>query len=165
MSWTLPKVWNVGDLLTASDMNAQVSGNTSLVWHEVAYNEFTSPVSVTGTTEATATTVVTASSVVFDGLHVALIEFWCPAAARGTNWIQFALYDGSSSIGGVLEPLGYTGSATLPPVPLKRRLTPAAATKTYSIRAFVDAGTGSVKAGAGGTGADLPGYIRVLQQG
>ena len=73
----------------------------------------------------------------------------------------FALYDGSSSIGR----LGYfdetaNGDYT-PSVTLRRRLTPAAATKTYSLRAYVTGGTGFAAAGPGGSGVLVPGFILV----
>lgn len=134
--------------------------------YEYAYNEYTAAVSITATTEATATTVATASAVAFDGATSVWVEFFStdvqPAVVAGAE-IIFALYDGASSIGlfGRVS-ASSAGSAAADPVVLRRRFTPAAATKTYSIRAYRTGGDGTVQAGNGsGAGARLPGYIRI----
>lgn len=133
--------------------------------YEFDYKEFTSPVSVTAVTEATANSVVTADAVTFDGSTAVWIEFFSPLVhpdfTASSRILNLVLYDGSSSI-------GQLGSITTPaageldaPTLVKRRLTPAAASKTYSVRAYVNGGTGGVTAGAGGAGAYVPGYIRI----
>lgn len=133
--------------------------------YEYTHNEFTSPVSVTAVTEATANTVATASAITLDGATPVIIEFFAPkVASPNGQHILFALYDGSSSIGllGELD-IQTTTSIVETPVILKRRLTPAAAAKTYSVRAYVTSGTGTVTAGAGGVGVSMPGYIRITK--
>lgn len=133
--------------------------------YEVDYVEFTSAVSPNATTEATANTVVTANAVAFDGSTIAIIEFWAfsarPDNGAAIRNMSFYLYDGSSSIGRI--GLVTTPAAQLDnkPVHLMRRLTPSNASHTYSIRAAVSAGTGSIGAGAGGNAADMPGFIRI----
>ena len=127
--------------------------------------EVTGSTSITATTEATANTVVTATGVAFDGATDVDIEaffpFIEPAASVGA-FIVVVLYDGASSI-------GLLGIARTPAANSHRgtffgarRLTPSAATHTYSIRAYVSTGTGSVFAGTGGSGNYMPGYIRIV---
>lgn len=129
--------------------------------YEFDYVEFTSPVSITATTEATANTVVTANAVSYDGSQIVLIEFQCTyTQPSGTNALQFVLYDGSSSIGLIGFSAPSAGSTGFPPQRMARRLTPSAAAHTYSIRALTGGGTAVVGAGAGGSGAYMPGFIR-----
>lgn len=134
---------------------------------ELAYTEFTSNVSPTATTEGAANTVVTASAVVFDGSTKCNIEFFTPIC-RANNGagdrMTFVLYDGASSIGllgGIGQ--GSTSGNEYKTVKLSRIITPSAASHTYSIRAYVSTGTGVIGAGAGGSGANVPGYIRITR--
>lgn len=128
------------------------------------YVEMTAPVSVGATTEAGATTVVTAGAITFDGSTVVMIESFLPSANRGTTYIKLCLYDGSSSIGLFVDTVSSaSGNAPSETINLRRRLTPSNAAHTYSIRAFVDAGTGSIQAGAGGVGNEMPGWIRIVK--
>lgn len=124
---------------------------------ELAYNEFTSNVSVTATTEGTANTVVTASAVSCDGATPVVIEFYTLQLAKGSTYIRLFLYDGAASVGMLAENLA-TG-----PVVVQRKLTPSNASHTFSIRGSVDAGTGTVVGGAGGLAASMPGYIRITK--
>lgn len=140
--------------------------------YEFDYMAFTSPVSITATSEATANTVVTGSAVTYDGSTVVMVEFFCPYgstppadAAQLNTW----LYDGSSSIGrleyrqndGNHNAGGDTPSASA--VFGSRRLTPSNASHTYSVRSSVSTGTGSMGAGAGGNAAVMPGFIRITK--
>ncbi len=134
---------------------------------EIDYVQYTSNVSITATSEATANTVATATATAFDGSTIVYIEFFAPTAqtpAVSSENLLFALYDGSSSIG-LIGQVTNTNSATLQrtPVFMSRRLTPSAATHTYSIRAYVGSGTGSVNGGSGGAAAYMPGYIRIIR--
>jgi hypothetical protein len=124
----------------------------------------TAPVTVNATSEATATTIKSATAVTFDGSTTVKIECFVPyvLGSAGNQDVTFCLYDGASSIGLLgkdhawatfANPIGY----------LTRKLTPAAATKTYSLRAFVDANTVAVQAGVGGSGAIVPGFIRITK--
>lgn len=134
---------------------------------EYAYNEFTSNVSITATSEATANTIVTATAVAFDGSTTVVIEFFCPVVVTPSSAgsaMRVALYDGSSSIG-IWDVRVRTTDATADSgdssTYLQRRLTPSAATKTYSARAYVSTGTGVFGAGAGGLATQVPGFIRI----
>lgn len=124
------------------------------------YTAFTADVSITATTEATANTVVTAGAFTADGSSAYVVEFFAPGVGTGTNVTKLWLYQDGASIGQLGVSLILSGSAT--PVMVGRRLVPASGSRTYSIRASVDAGTGTVYAGAGGNGNVCPGYIRVL---
>ncbi len=134
---------------------------------ELDYVQITSNVSPTATTEATANTVVTGSAVTYDGSTPVVLEFFSetvrPTATGGAS-LSLYLYDGSSSIGriGLLSNPAPSGSNVLGvPVHIKRRLTPSAASHTYSIRAAVSSGTGLISAGAGGSTAVMPAFIRI----
>jgi hypothetical protein len=129
--------------------------------YEFDYVEFTSGVSITATTEATANTVVTGNAVTYDGSTIIMIDFQCTyTQPSGTNSLQFVLYDGGSSIG-LIEFSSPSATGTgFPAQRMSRRLTPSAAAHTYSIRALTGGGTATVGAGAGGNGAYMPGFIR-----
>ncbi len=136
---------------------------SELAGYEYSHVAFTGNVSVTATSEATANTIVTAGAVAFDGAIVALIEFWCSLArSANSTSMQYFLYDGSSSIG-ILGQTDTDAAGNGHPVKLERRLTPSNASHTYSIRAKVVSGTGTVFAGAGGTAALVPGFIRITR--
>lgn len=124
---------------------------------EIAYTEFTSDVNCTATTEGTANTVVTASTVEFDGKPV-LVEFYAYYINKGTTNLSLWLYQDGSSIGRI----GYS-EAGRDPAFLVKRLSPSRGAHTYSVRGSVDAGTGTVGAGAGGNGANMPGFIRITR--
>jgi hypothetical protein len=134
---------------------------------EVTHNEVTSSTSVTATTEATANTVVTATAFTADGSTPVLIEFYAPSAftdgAAVARVLSIWLYlDGASigKLGQLTTPAASNMEASLH---LMRKLTPAAGSRTYSVRASVNAGTGGVAAGAGGLGNAMPSFIRITK--
>jgi hypothetical protein len=161
-----PTVWqdNV-TLVDAAKMNKIETGLAVAPGTELAYNEFTAAVAVSATTEATATTVVTASAVSFDGSTAAWVEFYCPYldAGAAANNIILVLFQDGVAIGRLGVSTGNGASQPTLAHSSRRRLTPAAGSRTYSVRAQVNAGTGSVGAGAGGAGAYLPGYILITR--
>lgn len=135
--------------------------------HEFDYVEKTSDTSITNTTEGAADTIVTGSAVTYDGSTVVLIEFFCarinPDTAAAGRYVWVVLYDGASSIGqwGLIQTPAAASFAV--PIRLARRITPSAAAHTYSVRAFVGAGTATAFAGAGGNGATMPAFIRITK--
>ena len=150
-----------GTPLTAARLNNLEAGLS----YELAYTQFTAPVSITATTEATATTIVTASAVTFNGSTVAVIEFCCPyvdvpANAAG-NTCSICLYDGAASIGILSVPGSASNVGVFVPGSGQRVLTPSAAAHTYSIRAFRSNANCTIGVGAGGLGAYMPGFIRI----
>jgi len=146
------------------------SGSTDVAAYypgaEVAYTEFTSNVAPTATVEASANTVVTASAYTFDGQSGWYIEFYCSNArpdVAAESTLRVWLFEDGSSIGRMAvlttDDAGTVGANAS--IYVRRKLTPSAGSHTYSIRATVNAGTGSLNAGAGGAGNVMPGYIRI----
>lgn len=135
--------------------------------YEFDYAQITSPVSITATTEAGANTVVTAGAVSYDGSTIVLVEFFCPYSytpAAANVDLTFYLYDGSGSIGYLCNHRSESTNRSNQGVYAARRLTPSNASHTYSIRAALSAaGTGEVGAGAGGSGAVVPAFIRTTK--
>ena len=124
---------------------------------ELAYNQVTANTTISAVTEATANTIVTASALTFDGATIVVIEFYCPATT-GAGDCVIELYDGASPIGLMAE----RGSNVVMPVHAAQRITPAAATKTYSIRGWsAGGGNATVIAGVGGVGAYVPAFVRI----
>jgi hypothetical protein len=162
--------------IAATDVQAAIAevaseATANLAGVELDYVAFTSPVSVTATAEASATTIVTGSAVVYDGSTVAVIELVVPDVDMGGQNVGDLtivwLYDGSSSIGfaAVLRNPLTGANALRQPIHIAHRLTPSAATHTYSWRGTVTNASrpASIAAGAGGAGARLPGYIRITR--
>lgn len=132
---------------------------------ELTYNEFTSNVTVTATTEAGANTVVTATAFTSDATPV-IIEFFAPSVllfAGTAGAINCVLFEDGSPIGVLAYAENSAADAFQLPVLGRRRLTPTAASHTYSIRAHRNGGNGTIAAGAGGAGAYVPGYIRITK--
>lgn len=155
--------------LTRADLAADAAFTAAFASYaggrELDRTEITSSTSVTATTEAGADTVVTAGAIAFDGSTVVDIEFYAPAARpAGTSGatLTVVLYDGSSSIGQLALHQSQAANNASRPMFVSRRLTPSNASHTYSIRAFVSTGTGSVTGGAGGSTNFMPGYIRII---
>ena len=134
---------------------------------EVAYAEYTAPVTITASTEATAQTVATAPAFVADGSSQYMVEFNAPVAnPAGTSgsYIQFSLWLDGVDLGVFGMVFGTSATALQVPVRCARRLTPAAGSRVFSVRAHLGAaGTGNVQGGVGGAGAYLPGFIRITK--
>jgi hypothetical protein len=133
---------------------------------ELAYAQITANVPVTATTEAGANTIVTAPAVIFDGKPV-LIEFYAwilELAATAGQYMDLLLFQDGASI----SQLGrYQNPAAAQfrtqPRPA-RRIVPTAASHTYSIRAYMGTGAGTIYAGAGsGPGTGSPAFIRITR--
>lgn len=134
--------------------------------HEFDYAEITSPASPNATSEATATTIITGASVTYDGSTVVLVEFSAPYITPPSGALHnlvIVLYDGSSSIGQLGIVTANPTNASRFPVRMARRMTPSGAAHTYSIRAYVDSGTGTIHAGAGGAAAYFPAFMRITK--
>lgn len=158
-----------GQVLTAT-------GSTTATWqtpsgggsgNELDYVAKTSSTSITATTQGTADTIVTGSSVAYDGSTVVMIEFnapWArPDTASSNRNIKFVVYEDSSALAEIAY-IATPQTGTLQ-VPIFNRIrhTPSNASHTYSVRAYVNAGTGSVSAGTGSSGAAAPAYIRIIE--
>lgn len=134
---------------------------------ELDYAQFTAPVSITATTEATANTVVTGAAVVYNGSQIVMIEFSCPYATPDVtsgSSLTFWLYEDGSSIGKFGLHIAQASVNAFTPIRLAHRKTPTNASHTYSVRCSLSAaGTGSVGAGAGGAGLYMPGFLRITR--
>lgn len=148
-----------------------LKGGTTPAWAvppgtELDYVAFTAPVTVSATTDATANTVVTANAVSFDGSTVAMIEFYCPyitpGSSAGSNVIV-QINEGATILGYVSSTLVPSAAQMNAPGGGRLRLTPTNASHTYSARAWRSTANGTVGAGAGGTGAYAPGFIRITK--
>ena len=153
---------SVGQYLEAAD-------SSDVEWayppgHELYYAEATSPVSVTGTTEGAATSIFAGASTAYDGTAVWL-EVWFPyfLVSDTTDSITLAFFDGSTSLGQArigIDPAANSGDSA---VSVRRKITPSVANHTFNVQAFKTGGTATLGAGAGGSGAFLPAYFRVVK--
>lgn len=137
---------------------------------ELAYTQFTSVVSPTATSEATANTIVTAASVTLNGSETVLVEFYCPTYGISVTTIEanISLFQSfnagaAASIGKVWRGRTSTAAVAQDAIYIARRLaTPAAGAYVWSFRGWLSsAGTLDIVGGAGGAGNDMPGFIRV----
>lgn len=145
------------------------AGGSSGPGSRMAVASITSPVSITATAEASANSIVSAGAVSFDGSTEVRIRFWAPwwnpDVTTAGNFIALYLFDGSTSLGRM--GLRFNQAAAINnhtgPVYAESILTPSNASHTYSYRAIVNTGTGTVQAGAGGSGADNPAFIEIVR--
>jgi hypothetical protein len=175
--------------MTQFDIGNQVNGLRGLInglWADLAVQSFTADVSVTATSEGTATTVV---SVGFPAGTPQLLsyleieaEFFspCVVAPSPSSRIYLVLFADSTVLGQIALVRG-NGGTTAPEVPVTgkfRGLTvdtegaldpdgpdviPSAS--NLIVKAWVDSGTGTVRAGTGGSGTLAAGYITVRGRG
>lgn len=155
----------VTHLLTKAGLDQYLTENYSVAI-ELGYTQFTSNASITATTEGTAQTIVAADAIVFDGSTIVWVEFFAPTWAHSstTGDLNLALFDNSTSVGTIWRTAN-PSAASLGQQSIvgKRRLTPSAASHTYSIRGYVDTGTGTVVGGTGGAALDVPGFILITK--
>lgn len=169
-----PRDWVDGETVTAvkmEDLEGRLSAYTDLSpGSTVSYVEFSTDVSISGTTEAAANTVVTAGAFTPTGMDDYWVEFFCPAIQTGASTgaqIRLALYDngnpisaGTSTVAIYLCPAAAT--ALLVNGYAKRRLvTPSAVSHTYSIRGWRLVANGTVNGTT--AGITTPGYICVTK--
>lgn len=158
MSWTTPRTYVAGEIVTAAMLNEQLRDNMKEVWREVDYAAITAAANITATTAATADTVITGATFT-PAATVMLIEFSAPAI-DGTS-IQVTVWEDSTDIGGIEI---NTTNGRVPGRGMLRR-TPTTASHTYRIKAYVSSGTGHIYAGAGGVASDAPAFMRIMQKG
>ncbi len=128
---------------------------------EIGYDQITATVTVTSTTEATGTTVITCAAHYFDGSPV-MVEFFMPIMDPPTanNDYIISLFEGATQIGRLWHYFN-TGQSYSGGCMGRFRFTPAAGYHTYTVTAYkTGAATPSVGAGAGGTGAHVPAFVR-----
>jgi hypothetical protein len=111
---------------------------------------------VTATSVGTANVVIAGHAATYDGAAV-YVDFSTYAMAKGTTYTRVGVYVDGAQVGEIIHFL----HTTTGPASGRIRITPSAGTHTISIRAYVDAGTGSVFAGAGGAGNPAPNEMTV----
>lgn len=176
-------IWDAaGDLVqgtgadTAAKLTAGLSGQALIsagaaaanAWkyppgYEFDYVEITSNVSITATTAATANTAITGSAVTYDGSTIIKIDFFTSAIiSPGGQSIEVVLYDGASQVAKIATLYNATIAYYVPGT-FSKRLTPSNASHTYSIRAFVSGGTGTIQAAASGANTNTSAFIRITK--
>ena len=152
----------IGKVLTGQGVGTAVSYDYP-PGYQLNYVEFTANVNVTATTETTSTTIVTGGTVTFDGTS-STIQFHCPDVSIATDaagrTLFISLFQDGVSIGRMSTIQSPAAASFRVPINLERTMTPSAGTHSYSIRGYVNAGTSIAVAGAGGTAAIMPGFIR-----
>lgn len=153
-----------GNIKAASVAEIATLIGPALPGYQLAYVEFTSPVTVNASSEATAVDVVSSGSVAYDGTPV-LIQFFSPQVLIGTtDRVTVVLQDGATLLGTMGVTVFNTAAATMGnPMLLARKLTPSAASHTYKVTAFRTTNNGTINAGSAGTGTYVPGFIRVTK--
>jgi len=132
--------------------------------YEIGYAQITSSVNVVSTTEATGTTIISPGAITFDGAAV-MVEFFAPAVVTPSVAgapVEVCLFESSTQITRLC--VAYSSAAANANLPMvgRYRFTPSAASHTYTVTAFVTSTTGTpaIQAGAGGTGALPPAFVR-----
>lgn len=132
----------------------------------VAYAEFNTDVSITGTNEAGATPIVTAPTFTPNGRDSFFLEFCAPSVTPAVSGgvITIVVYDngnpifaGTSGIAVVTN--SAAGVCTYPCLTRLRITQPTAVAHSYSVRAFRGVGNGTVNGTNGGT--SRPGYVMI----
>lgn len=135
---------------------------------EVGYAQITAAANITDTSEATATALITVTAT-FDGGAVyaeAYAPFVvCDTAAAG-DLLIVTLFEGATQLCRLAEyRSAITTTTNIEPLMARFKLTPTAASHTYKLCAFVTSTTGTPQlgAGAGGTNAFAPAYLRFVK--
>ncbi len=132
----------------------------------LAYQAFTSIVTLTSTTEATGTTVVTAPSFSANGSTLVCVEFFCCSVDQvSANSTVVSLFEGSTQLTRLAYLAGIGVGTGEVPVFARYFYTPTNASHTLVITGFCGSGTARCIAGSGGTAGFAPGYIRVTSGG
>lgn len=155
-NWVVLGVGTSGEFLQTQGAGANPQWATQ-GGAELDYVEATSNTSVTATAEGSGNTSLTGASVSYDGSTVIEIEAYFPNIIPGTNWVRTAFFEDGSTMGIVHHAQSQGGSK------MATRITPSNASHTYSVRHWVDAGTGTMAGGAGGAGAFEPCFMRITQ--
>ena len=137
------------------------TGWVALPGQEFDYAQVTSnPAGITATTEGTSQAVIAGNSVYYDGSRVKVSFFVPKLTASVSQTVTFVVYRDSTVIGQVFAG---TVNTTSPAIDFDLFDTPAAGAHTYAVKAFVSTGTLTVNVGAGGSGALVPGWLRVTK--
>lgn len=135
--------------------------------YEYGYKQITSDV-ILNSTIAGAVTVVTADAVTFDGGTLVVVEFYATYvldASSADGGYQLFLYEDGSAKGMIAEfQHGAASYIHTGPLCVRRRFTPAAGSRTYSIRGNKTAGSDvTLKASDGTAGNPSPAFVRITK--
>jgi len=153
--WTTPRTWTEAQLVGAADLNQHVRDNFQSLY-DAQHDVVSRVTQTTPRTNWTATTAATAYSAgKFFGSDLSwtadgstyVVEFFCPFVQKGTTSTTIALIEGT---GTQVAILGVVSGASSP-VYAKYYYTPTAGARTLNVVAVVDAGTGALQCGSGGT--------------
>jgi hypothetical protein len=120
-----------------SDVDRLKSTMLNATWNEIARGTYSGDVSITATSLGTAQAVVSVSAPA-NGADTLRLECEC-AAGVSSGGMHFVLLEDGVSLGQVAH---VTGTA---PVFVAPRRLAASGTRAYTLAAFVDSGTGTVK--------------------
>ena len=144
-------------------------------WVEIArdlrsvidYVQITSPVTVTGTTAALATTCITSSTFTVDGATPFEFKVMCPSiqCVGSSASLNVNVWEGSTDKGNIgrVEAGGTAGTAPRAPMSGSRRYVPAAASYTWTAKAWRTVADGEFTAGAGTAGTYAPAYMQITR--
>jgi len=161
VAWTSTTTRVSGNVITATIWNNELVNNMKHL-EIVHYSEFVSDKTINTTTEGTAVSVIAGSSVTYEAVPH-LFQFFAPSFDSNAATMHITLFDGSTAVGDLYQGAG-SGNADALGACL-RRLTPSAAAHTYNVKAWIASGSGTIHAGAGGTGGTrVPGFLRVTRE-
>lgn len=176
MAWNARHVFSVGEVATSANVNNNFA-NSDYIPHEWDYAQITASVGIPGSgTEGTATSVIAGNSVTYDGTRVK-IEAWLPyqynaSGAGDTSSDVFGVLLRDATVLGQFRISDQDSTNTGTPVRNQGGTalgvffdTPSAASHTYTVKAFAPSSWGTagfqITAGAGGSGKQLPAWLRV----
>lgn len=159
---------NSGNKITCSgSQEVFIAAAAEDVNKEVDYAEITSTATITATTLETADTVITGNAVTYDGVTPVLLEFYCgraaPSSASGGRYLVIILLEDSTVLGNlafIRTPA--TGDFDVP-VHCSLRRTPSSGSHTYTVKAWVNGGTGYIYAEGVGSGNVLSSFLRITR--
>lgn len=147
-------VWSAAD---GTHVYEDIAAPTVPPGHEFDYVAKTSNTAISATTAGTANSIVTANAVSYDGSTMIMLEFFCAFLDSGVDML-IAFFDGATQVDVFGAPPntarvqgGKLGSL---------RLTPSNASHTYSVRAWLTSGSGTIYGNTGTGGNIPPAYIR-----
>lgn len=134
--------------------------------YEYSYVEY--PDLVTShTSEGTADAVVVSASIALDGSTAVFVEFFSPRVIIATTagaLLVLDLYVDSTIQGRIAVIINPASAGFNLPVFLKSpKITPSNASHTFTVKAWHGTGAATVSGGAGGTGNNVKGFIRVVK--
>lgn len=126
----------------------------------------TTSTNITATTEGTATTYITAGSITGDGAFAVIVDVEIPIvdtpALAGQN-LYLVLFEGATSKGNLGRIASPAAAAMRVSFRQSRRIVPPASAVVYTVKSYVDSGTGVLRAGAGSAGVEIPASIRITR--